>query len=74
MGRALANSEWKAATVLAGSVMESLLLWELDKDQPKARATPHAKNTNLPTDRWSLSDSIEAALELNLIGERTWLP
>jgi len=29
--RALSNSEWKAATVLAGSVIEALLLWALEK-------------------------------------------
>ena len=28
--RSLQNSEWKAATVLAGSVIEALLLWRLD--------------------------------------------
>jgi hypothetical protein len=29
--RALANSEWKAATVLAGSVVEALLLWAIQR-------------------------------------------
>src|SRR5262249_48313275 len=29
--RALANAEWKAATVLAGSVIEALLLWALQQ-------------------------------------------
>jgi hypothetical protein len=72
MGRGLANSEWKAATVLAGSVVESLLLWKLDEDQSKAKATRYAKNKGLPsTDRWCLSDYIEVAQELQLIGERT---
>jgi hypothetical protein len=72
IGRALANSEWKAATILAGSVLESLLLWKLDKDQVKAIATRYARNKKLPsTDRWHLSDYIEAALELQLVGERT---
>ena len=39
INRAIANSEWKAATVLAGSVVESLLLWKLNKNQAKAMAT-----------------------------------
>ncbi len=33
--RALSNSEWKAATVLAGSVIEALLLWVLEQQSPK---------------------------------------
>lgn len=33
--RALYNSEWKAATVLAGSVTEALLLWALEKYKDK---------------------------------------
>jgi len=28
--RALANGEWKAATVIGGSVIEALLLWAID--------------------------------------------
>jgi hypothetical protein len=31
---ALSNGEWKAVTVLAGSVIEALLLWELQKHPP----------------------------------------
>jgi hypothetical protein len=30
--RAIQNGEWKAATVLAGSVIEALLLWALSQD------------------------------------------
>ncbi|MEK7762926.1 MAG: hypothetical protein AAB433_15245 [Nitrospirota bacterium] len=70
IGRALANSEWKAATVLAGSVVESLLLWKLDKDQAKAMTTNHIKGKKLPSiERWDLHDYIEVAAELTLIGE-----
>lgn len=72
ISRALANSEWKATTVLAGSVVESLLLWKLDKDQAKAMVTRHAISKKLPsTVHWNLSDYIEVALELKLIGERS---
>jgi hypothetical protein len=31
VNRALSNGEWKAATVLAGSVIEALLLWALQQ-------------------------------------------
>jgi hypothetical protein len=37
--RALSNSEWKAATVLAGSAIEALLLWELQNNSA-ALVTP----------------------------------
>lgn len=71
--RALINSEWKAATVLAGSVLEALLLWKLDKERPQAMATSHATKKKLPSslEQWHLPDYIEAAVELKLLGERT---
>ena len=34
--QAFANAEWKAATVLAGSVVEALLLWAVDQQLPAA--------------------------------------
>lgn len=72
INRALVNNEWKAATVLAGSVLEALLLWKLDQDRPKARATDHAVNKNLKSlEEWHLPDYIEVAAELTLIRERT---
>src|SRR5919106_4355918 len=37
--RALAEGEWKAATVLAGSIIEALLLWSLDKKTAAGRKT-----------------------------------
>ena len=33
---ALINGEWKAATVLAGSVVEALVLWALQQQNPAA--------------------------------------
>jgi hypothetical protein len=39
VNRALSNGEWKAATVLAGSVIEALLLWALQRRDPTAVAT-----------------------------------
>ena len=35
---ALSSGEWKAATVLAGSVIEALLLWALDQQTQKSKA------------------------------------
>src|SRR5262249_31478570 len=37
--QALANGEWKAATVLAGSVIEALLLWALQQEPAPALRT-----------------------------------
>lgn len=37
MDRALSNGEWKAATVLAGSVLDALLLWALNQAAPPGR-------------------------------------
>lgn len=71
--RALGNGEYKAATVLAGSVVEALLLWRL---RPLATAElaaarrrvnedrRDAKRSSLPTkglEWYSLSDFIEVA-------------
>src|SRR5262245_5171911 len=36
--RAMVGDEWKAATVLAGSVLEALLLWALDQPRYAAEA------------------------------------
>jgi hypothetical protein len=72
INRAMTNSEWKAATVLAGSVVESLLLWKIDRDHAKAMATNYLKGkTRRTIDRWDLHDYIEVAKELQLIDERT---
>jgi hypothetical protein len=80
VNRALANGEWKAATVLAGSVVEALLLWALQPCRPEDIETAiHAlmenktllKNPGKVLDRWDLHDYIEVAAALNLINEET---
>jgi len=72
MSRALANSEWKAATVLAGSVLEALLLWKLDKNRTNAMSTGHAKQKKLKSlEDWHLPDYVEVAAELKLVQEPT---
>ena len=65
--RALDGSEWKAATVLAGSVVEALLLWKLGS-LPPADVSGMTKTLGLsvkPDLRWwHLPDYIEVAAKL----------
>lgn len=79
--RALANNEWKAATVLGGSVIEALLLQALQSrsqdevGQAAARAFA-AQSIKKRLDvnsmlSWYLSDYIEVAVQLNIIGSDT---
>jgi hypothetical protein len=76
----LANGEWKAATVLAGSAVEALLLWSLRKSTATARKTAIANamtNGNLkqrPDNnllRWDLHEYLEVAAKLNIITAET---
>jgi hypothetical protein len=78
--RALSNGEWKAATVLSGSLVEALLLWALqrkDKSDIDAAVVVVKKgNTKLPRagqslDDWNLHEYIEVSAELGVIGETT---
>jgi hypothetical protein len=75
---ALANDEAKAATVLAGSTLEALLLWALQRRPPAdieaARGALVAKRfgdpgPDLTSRSWSLSAYIEVASHLGLIRE-----
>lgn len=60
---ALINGEWKAATVLSGSVCEALLLWRLTQEDPR------------PPDevlqKWVLHQYIEAAARFKIIRPQT---
>src|ERR1700687_1629151 len=79
--RALANGEWKAATVLAGSATEALLLWALRRHSATdiARAITAARATGNMTanpdpndlDRWNLHECIEVSAELGVIKPNT---
>lgn len=63
VNRALINGEWKAATVIAGSVCEALLLWRLTK-----------ANTGEPEEvlqKWVLHQYIEVAARLKIIRPQT---
>jgi hypothetical protein len=66
---ALHNGEWKASTVLAGSVVEALLLWAIQSNAPALAAL--AQRPNGPPERWGLADLIDAAHQLQLIEQNT---
>jgi hypothetical protein len=78
--RALANGEWKGATVLAGSAAEALLLWAL-KQRPQADIASAIAalraNGGLTTrpdpdlDRWNLYEFIQVAENLGVIKPNT---
>lgn len=77
--RLLAESEWKASTVLAGSVIESLLLLALSGldvttlEKAKAVAQKRLAWKNLPTDLkdWGLNQYLEVACDAKVLGEQT---
>ncbi len=69
--RAIHNGEWKAATVLAGSVIEALLLWALTQDTKAALAATNAPKGKHDVGRWDFVDLIKVAHELRLISDNT---
>jgi hypothetical protein len=78
--QALLNGEWKAATVLSGSVIEALLLWALSQRQPaeveagiKQAITKRAltKNPGSDPEKWGLQPFIEVAAEITIISCET---
>jgi hypothetical protein len=78
--RALSDGEWKAATVLAGSAAEALLLWAL-KQRPPAEITSAIAaaragggliaNPDSNLDRWNRHEYIEVAAALGVIKPNT---
>ncbi len=79
VNRALSNGEWKAATVLAGSVVEALLLWALStksqSERDAAIAACHNSCSQFPANlkpnlsSWKLFQMVAIAAQLNLISE-----
>jgi hypothetical protein len=76
VNRALSNGEWKAATVLAGSAIEALLLWGLQTQQAPAVAAAvttlvanHTLRRQPPAalESWNLHEYIEVAADLGVI-------
>jgi hypothetical protein len=81
--RDFGNSEWKGATVLAGSATEALLLWavqDAERQHPGAvnaaigslvTAGKFPREPNSDPERWGLIELIEVALQLSLISSIT---
>jgi len=77
---ALANGEWKASTVLAGSVVEALLLWTLQQS-PLTNVTSAAeelvdaktlkRKPSANLEDWFLPELIEVAAHLEVIKDDT---
>lgn len=71
----LHTRQWKAATVLAGSVLETLLFSALrerpQEDVAKAASDRKLKLSVDRIDRWYLSEFIDTAEELGLIGKES---
>jgi hypothetical protein len=66
---ALHNGEWKAATVLAGSAVEALLLWVIQSHAAQLAALSN-KPRGTP-EGWGLGDLIDVAERLNVIERNT---
>jgi hypothetical protein len=73
VNRALQNGEWKAATVLAGSIVEALLLWAVQnrKTPVEVAAAAGAQAATQPIERWGLAELVEVAHHLGLISGGT---
>ena len=80
VNRALTEGEWKASTVLAGSVVEALLLWAVRQQPlPAIQAVVSQLQTskvlsrqpNSDLDWWDLSQFLEVSFALGLIGDST---
>jgi hypothetical protein len=63
---ALRNGEWKAATILSGSVIEALLFWELAIHQPTDDATLQSIFKK-PLAEWDLHHYLEGAKRLGCL-------
>jgi len=68
--RALQNGEWKATTVLAGSVIEALLLWALQSRKP-SEVTEETATLKKPIEHWYLHELINLAHRTGLISQDT---
>lgn len=72
---ALTNGEWKPATVIAGSVVEALLLWALQQ-QTATDLETSTKSLKLSRDHkdllsWTLHPLIEVASDLKILSTTT---
>jgi len=69
--RALHNGEWKAATVLAGAVVEALLLWACQERVDRAKIAAAEERFKKKIGRWGLEQLIEAAHQAGAISDDT---
>lgn len=69
--RAVANGEWKAATVLGGAIVEAMLLWALQRNSNAAINAVSAQNLGNNMLRWSFDGYIDVARDLDLITAET---
>lgn len=71
--RAFLHEEWKASTVLSGSVLEALLFWGLsrapyrNKALRAAKAPKDKKGAVKPLNEWTLSNFVAVAEEVQLL-------
>lgn len=71
---AISQGEWKSATVIAGSMLEAMLLWEHQQDSTRTKAASAAavaKATMTQPDsdpnKWTLHQCIEIAAEAGVL-------
>jgi hypothetical protein len=81
--RDLVQGEWKGATVLAGSAVEALLLWAIQRHEENNQGSVAAASTalvatrvigqplNANPERWDLHEYVEVAAHLQLIEAET---
>jgi hypothetical protein len=68
--RAFENEQWKSASVMSGSVLESLLLWKLLQPWSAAVKRSVAERKLSPSpEKWGLADYIAVASDGQLISE-----
>ena len=65
--RDLVNGDSKSSTVLAGSVIEALLLWVLERPEIQDAAKAAPKAPGKPLNEWHLPDYITVARELGVL-------
>jgi hypothetical protein len=71
--RSVTAGDWKAATVIAGSVVEALLLWRLQNHDPMPRDAAAAKRSVKKTvDHWDLGEQLAVCQELGILKPETW--
>ena len=83
VNQALANGEWKAATVLGGSILEALLLWSLQEYEKSDQGMSYKTAVSLKDEKvlnrkpvrdlekWDLHALVKVSEELAIITEET---